>query len=122
MPRFLAVFFFAVVISSAQETPPEKKDEGKPKWDVNNPPGPSYDVTIDGVTDGGTWMSLDVSPAGEKSSSTSSAISTRSPSPAVKAKRSEHRHRLGHAAALLAERQVGSRSLPIAAAATTSGT
>ena len=39
----------------------EKKDE---KWDVNNPPGPSSEVTID--TDEGTWMSLDVSPDGKE--------------------------------------------------------
>jgi len=37
----------------------EKKEE---KWDVNNPPGPSSEVTID--TDEGTWLSLDVSPDG----------------------------------------------------------
>src|SRR3954451_23576547 len=39
----------------------EKKEE---KWDVNNPPGPSSEVTID--TDEGTWMSLDVSPDGKE--------------------------------------------------------
>ena len=39
----------------------EKKEE---KWDVNNPPGPAYDVPID-VTEG-TWMSLDVSPDGKE--------------------------------------------------------
>ncbi|MDP9192801.1 MAG: amidohydrolase family protein [Acidobacteriota bacterium] len=44
----------------------EKKDEKKEekKWDVNNPPGPSYDVPID-VTKG-TWLSLDVSPDGKE--------------------------------------------------------
>ena len=36
----------------------------KPKWDVNNPPGPSHDVTLN-VTEG-TWMSLDVSPDGQE--------------------------------------------------------
>src|SRR5688572_24148120 len=41
---------------------PEKKEEKK--WDVNNPPGPSHDVTID-VTNG-TWMSLDLSPDGKE--------------------------------------------------------
>src|SRR5688572_4686054 len=46
----------------APATEPEKKEEKK--WDVNNPPGPSYDVTID-VTEG-TWMSLDVSPDGRE--------------------------------------------------------
>jgi imidazolonepropionase-like amidohydrolase/Tol biopolymer transport system component len=40
----------------------EKKDEKK--WDVNNPPGPAYDVDIDVTT--GTWMSLDVSPDGRE--------------------------------------------------------
>jgi imidazolonepropionase-like amidohydrolase/Tol biopolymer transport system component len=34
-----------------------------PKWDVQNPPGPSRDIPID-VTRG-TWMSLDVSPDGQ---------------------------------------------------------
>jgi len=39
----------------------DKKDD-KPKWDVNNPPGPSRTVNLD-VTSG-TWMSLDISPDG----------------------------------------------------------
>ncbi|MBX9802278.1 MAG: amidohydrolase family protein [Caulobacteraceae bacterium] len=34
-----------------------------PKWDVQNPPGPARDISID-VTRG-TWMSLDVSPDGQ---------------------------------------------------------
>ncbi|HYC57995.1 MAG TPA: amidohydrolase family protein [Thermoanaerobaculia bacterium] len=46
----------------APATEPEKKEEKK--WDVNNPPGPSYDVNID-VTKG-TWISLDVSPDGRE--------------------------------------------------------
>ncbi|HYH07612.1 MAG TPA: amidohydrolase family protein [Thermoanaerobaculia bacterium] len=46
----------------APATEPEKKDEKK--WDVMNPPGPSYDVPID-VTEG-TWMSVDVSPDGRE--------------------------------------------------------
>ena len=46
----------------APATEPEKKEEKK--WDVQNPPGPSYDVTIDTTT--GTWMSLDVSPDGKE--------------------------------------------------------
>lgn len=40
----------------------EKKEEKK--WDVNAPPGPQEEVTID--TDEGTWMSLDVSPDGHE--------------------------------------------------------
>ena len=35
-----------------------------PKWDVQNPPGPSHDAAID-VTEG-TWMALDVSPDGRE--------------------------------------------------------
>ena len=38
--------------------------EETPKWDVNNPPGPSRDVNLD-VREG-TWMSLDVSPDGRE--------------------------------------------------------
>jgi imidazolonepropionase-like amidohydrolase/Tol biopolymer transport system component len=38
-----------------------KKDD---KWDVNNPPGPRTEATID-VTEG-TWMSVDVSPDGKE--------------------------------------------------------
>ncbi len=33
-------------------------------WDVDNPPGPSYNISID--ADEGTWMSLDVSPDGSQ--------------------------------------------------------
>ena len=41
---------------------PEKPK--KPKWDVNNPPGATYEVAIN--VDEGTWMSLDVHPGGKK--------------------------------------------------------
>ena len=40
----------------------DKKDD-KPKWDVNNPPGPHHDVAID--VDEGTWMTVDISPDGQ---------------------------------------------------------
>ncbi len=46
----------------APATEPEKKEEKK--WDVMNPPGPSYDVPLDVTT--GTWMSVDVSPDGKE--------------------------------------------------------
>jgi hypothetical protein len=42
----------------------EQKENEKPKWDVNNPPGEMSEVTID--TDEGTWMSVDVSPDGKE--------------------------------------------------------
>ena len=51
----------------AAATPPVEGDEDeddKPKWDVQAPPGPSRDITID-VTQG-TWMSVDVSPDGQE--------------------------------------------------------
>ncbi len=64
MPRFLVALFVAVVISSAQETPPEKKEDPKPKWDVSNPPGPRAKIDLN--TDSGTWMNLDVSPKGDE--------------------------------------------------------
>ena len=52
----------AVAPASEPEKKPGEKDDKK--WDVNNPPGPSYDVPID-VTSG-TWISLDVSPDGKE--------------------------------------------------------
>ena len=45
--------------AEAAATPPD----AAPKWDVQNPPGPSRDIPID-VTRG-TWMSVDVSPDGQ---------------------------------------------------------
>ncbi len=42
----------------------EEEEEEKDKWDVDNPPGPWEDVSIE--TDEGTWMALDVSPDGKE--------------------------------------------------------
>jgi len=77
MRRILfSLFASLLVVSSLPAQPPasfseekaeaDKKDEKKEekKWDVNNPPGPQYDVPID-VTEG-TWLSLDVSPDGKE--------------------------------------------------------
>jgi hypothetical protein len=44
------------------ETPPAP--EPKQKWDVNHPPGTPATVAID--TRSGTWMSVDVSPDGQR--------------------------------------------------------
>ncbi|HJQ41148.1 MAG TPA: amidohydrolase family protein [Thermoanaerobaculia bacterium] len=53
------------IVPPAVSEPAEKKDEKKEeKWDVNNPPGPASDVTID-VSEG-TWLSVDVSPDGKE--------------------------------------------------------
>ncbi|HEX2725832.1 MAG TPA: hypothetical protein VHN20_08445, partial [Beijerinckiaceae bacterium] len=49
---------------AAQQTPEEKPDDRKPKWDVSAPPGPRATIPIDTTT--GTWMSLDVSPDGRE--------------------------------------------------------
>ena len=53
-------------VTAAEPAKEEKKEDKKEekKWDVNNPPGPSYDVPLD-VTKG-TWISLDVSPDGKE--------------------------------------------------------
>ena len=83
MKRILIALLASLIVVSAvpAQTPPppadkkaetkepdkaEKKDEKKEekKWDVDNPPGPHYDVPID-VTEG-TWLSLDVSPDGNE--------------------------------------------------------
>src|SRR6185369_4329896 len=48
----------------ATPKPEEKTEKKEEKWDVNAPPGPSAEVTID--TAQGTWMSLDVSPDGKE--------------------------------------------------------
>lgn len=49
-------------------TQPDMDDEDeskeKDKWNVNDPPGPKFDVNID--ANSGTWMSLDVSPDGNQ--------------------------------------------------------
>jgi len=54
---------------SAEDEAAAEADEGEggeedEKWDVQNPPGPSYEVAID-VSEG-TWMHLDVSPDGSE--------------------------------------------------------
>ncbi len=54
-------------VSPAAATPtvePDADAEDKPKWDVQTPPGPSHDISID-VTEG-TWMTVDVSPDGQE--------------------------------------------------------
>ncbi len=73
-PHRLAVWglAFALLLGAftADAKPKPKKDEPAeadkkaPEWDVANPPGERYDVSID-VTRG-TWMSLDVSPDGRE--------------------------------------------------------
>jgi Tol biopolymer transport system component len=62
-----SLFASCLVVSLAAATPPDTTkakpaDKSSKKWDVDAPPGPATDVTID--ADEGTWMSLDVSSDG----------------------------------------------------------
>lgn len=50
--------------TAAPAAPPAEAPSAAPKWDVQNPPGPSRDIPLD-VTEG-TWMSVDVSPDGRE--------------------------------------------------------
>ncbi|TQV88411.1 amidohydrolase family protein [Aliikangiella coralliicola] len=67
MKRLLAALFFGFLsqttISAENEAADPKANSTPPKWDVNNPPGESYQANID-VTEG-TWMNLTVSPDGK---------------------------------------------------------
>ncbi|MGE4191314.1 MAG: amidohydrolase, partial [Thermoanaerobaculia bacterium] len=69
MRRFLSVLALCLLAGTAfaadtkKKTDEAKKDEA-PKWDVNHPPGPSHAATID--VDEGTWMTVDLSPAGNE--------------------------------------------------------
>ncbi len=54
----------ALCLTLAFAQKPEDKREEKPKWDVNNPPGPRTAIPID--TRSGTWLNLDVSPEGDE--------------------------------------------------------
>jgi imidazolonepropionase-like amidohydrolase/Tol biopolymer transport system component len=61
--------FFVLVACLAAATWPvsfaeDKPKQEKPKWDVNNPPGPRATIPIDTTT--GTWMNLDLSPQGDE--------------------------------------------------------
>ncbi len=60
----LAVTCLAASLSGLSAQEPAKDDKANAKWDVNQPPYPTSDVTID--TRSGTWMSLDVSPDGRE--------------------------------------------------------
>ena len=58
----LLIGFFGISIAFAAEVPKDQKESKK--WDVNNPPSEAHTAKIDTHT--GTWMSLDVSPDGQK--------------------------------------------------------
>ncbi len=58
-PSRLAALVFAALVAG-----PALADDDAAAWDVNDPPGDEYEIEID--TTSGTWMSLDVSPDGER--------------------------------------------------------
>ena len=61
----LAAAALLALQASAADTPAaDAKPADKPKWDVNHPPGPKATVPIDTHT--GTWMTVDVSPDGQR--------------------------------------------------------
>ena len=60
----LVTWLLVFAMIGASSLSAQKKEEEKPKWDVNNPSGNMKDVSID--TDEGTWMSVDVSPDGKQ--------------------------------------------------------
>ena len=103
--RVLMVLPVLMVPGAAQEKAPEtpeKKEEKKDekKWDVNEPLGPTTKLEFE--TSEGTWMNVDVSPDGRRSSSICSAISTscRSEVPARRPPAAHERTGLRHAAAV----------------------
>jgi imidazolonepropionase-like amidohydrolase/Tol biopolymer transport system component len=63
-----ALAFFLALLPQSKDAPQAATGEAKPaetpKWDVNAPPGPAHDETID--VKNGTWMSVDVSPDGSE--------------------------------------------------------
>lgn len=61
---FAAAAAMVIVAAGASAAADLDAKKEPPKWDVNAPPGPGHDVTIDART--GTWMSLDVSPDGKE--------------------------------------------------------
>lgn len=61
MPTSLRLLFL-IALFATFATPAAAEDKKKPKWDVNQPPGETFEVDIN--TSSGTWMSLDVSPDG----------------------------------------------------------
>jgi len=65
-PSLLALAALLSLQAAAADAPanPDAKPADKPRWDVNHPPGPKATVDIDTRT--GTWMSVDVSPDGQR--------------------------------------------------------
>ncbi|MEM7232985.1 MAG: amidohydrolase, partial [Planctomycetota bacterium] len=67
-PRRTSIAFLCFALIGATQLHADEKKAGKKadkkEWNVDEPGGPQYDVTID--TDEGTWLSVDVSPDGQE--------------------------------------------------------
>ena len=60
LPALAWTFLVALAVAPASALAADDKE----KWDVNDPPGDEYEFELD--TTEGTWMSLDLSPDGER--------------------------------------------------------
>ncbi len=97
----LALLLASLPVLAADKKDADKDEKEKPKWDVNDPPGPRSTVPID--TREGTWMSARRQRrTARRSSSTCSGDLYTLPIGGGEAKRAHLGRRLGHAAALLA--------------------
>ncbi len=61
---FLWLLLTVAVPAVATTGDEENGGKDREKWDVENPPGPAYEIDID--AEEGTWMSIDVSPDGRE--------------------------------------------------------
>ena len=61
--RFL-LSLLPILLLTAPAIAQDDTGAGGDAWDVSDPPGPRFDISID--TDEGTWMSVDVSPDGRE--------------------------------------------------------
>jgi imidazolonepropionase-like amidohydrolase/Tol biopolymer transport system component len=59
----LCLIAFPLLVG-AKKPEPKAAEPEKPKWDVQNPPGPASEVRID--VEEGTWMTVDLSPDGRE--------------------------------------------------------
>ena len=55
---FVPILWLATPVAGQEEP-----GDGEAAWDVTDPPGPRFEISID--TNEGTWMSVDVSPDGQ---------------------------------------------------------
>ena len=92
-------------LSAPAGDPAKEKEAEKPKWDVANPPYP-FDVDVSLDVDTGTWMSLDVSPDGKEIVVRPARRPLRDADRGRAGARADLRDPVGHAAAVLAGRQV----------------